>query len=187
MFTPFPFVIFWPFVQILYLATSKLLPNYLKKLVSLPLIFYCWTTFFLLPVHSSSLPHLFSPFLCLRSILLHFFTLFYTGKVYVLFQHTLLSLIPYFALFNWSCRIFVSRMTMKKRKKKKNVCNGENVFLFTPTAALAESRCHCFPTELAFPNLGIPISLFDRIFLFFSQKVCIFQMPVTYHYRISQE
>lgn len=118
MFSPFPFVIFWPFVQILYLATSKLLPNYLKKLVSLPLIFYYWITFFLLPVHSSSLPHLFSPFLCLRSILLHFFTLFYTGEVYVLFQHTLLSLIPYFALFNWSCRIFVSRMTMKKKGKK---------------------------------------------------------------------
>lgn len=63
----------------------------------------------------------------------------------------------------------------KKKKKKKNVCNGENMFLFTPTAALAELYCHCFPTELAFPNLGIPISLSDRIFLFFLRRCAFFK------------
>lgn len=63
----------------------------------------------------------------------------------------------------------------RKKKKKKNVCNGENVFLFTPTAALAELCCHCFPTELAFPNLGIPISLSDRIFLFFLRRCAFFK------------
>lgn len=33
--------------------------------------------------------------------------------------HYSLSLFPYFALFNWSCRIFVSRMTTKKSKQNK--------------------------------------------------------------------
>lgn len=161
--------------------------EYLKKLACLPLI----STIGLhssYSLHSSSLPHSFSPFLCLHSILPYFFTLFYMGKAYVMFQHTLLSLFPCFALFNRSCRIFVSRMTTKKSKQskththlkkkkivKKNVCNGENMFLFTPTAALAELCCHCFPTELAFPNLGIPISLSDRIFLFFLRRCAFFK------------
>lgn len=78
----------------------EVITEYLKKLASFPLIFSCWITFFPLPAHSSSLPHLFSPFLCLHSILPYFFTLSCTSKDYVMFQHTLLPLIPYFALFN---------------------------------------------------------------------------------------
>lgn len=57
------------------------------------------------------------------------------------------------------------------------------MFLFTPTAALAVPQCHCFPAELPFPNLGIPISLSDRIFQLFLFR-CAF---IKCHYRISQE
>lgn len=53
------------------------------------------------------------------------------------------------------------------------------------SAATAVLLCHCFPAELAFPNLGIPISLFDRIFLLFLRRCAFFKYQ--HHYRISQE
>lgn len=158
---------------------------------------YCWITFFLLPAHSSSLPHSFSPFLCLHSILPYFFTLFYMGKVYVMFQHTLLSLFPYFALFNWSHRIFVFRTTTKKKSKTKQNTHSHK----KKKEKEKEEKCmqwwkrvpfhsNCSPSWIVLPlfsnrtcisKLGNSHQSVWQNFPVFSQKVCIFQMPVTYH------
>lgn len=175
--------------------------EYLKKLACLPLI----STIGLhssYSLHSSSLPHSFSPFLCLHSILPYFFTLFYMGKAYVMFQHTLLSLFPCFALFNRSCRIFVSRMTTKKSKQSKT-----HTHTHLKKKKIVKKKCmqwwkhvpfhsNCSPSWIVLPlfsnrtcisKLGNSHQSVWQNFPVFSQKVCIFQMPVTYHYGISQE
>lgn len=174
MFSPFPFVIFWPFVHILYLATSKLLLNIWKNWLP-----FLWSSS--IGLHSSySLytvlhSHIYFPHFFVYIQFYHISSHFSTRVKSMLCSNTHYSLLFLTLHFLTDHVEYLFPEWQLKKKKKKNVCNGENMFLFTPTAALTESHCHCFPTELAFPNLGIPISLFDRIFLFFLRRCAFFK------------
>lgn len=75
---------------------------------SFDLLWHCFYS-----LHSSSFPHLLSPFLGLHSVLPFFFTLSYLSEVYFTFQYRLVCLTPHFALFFWLCRLLVTIMPMK--------------------------------------------------------------------------
>lgn len=115
----FSFSPFWPFVRILYLAALKLLWNIWKK---------NWLPFLWSPLLDYILPppctQFFTPtFIFPISLFTFNFTIFlHTFSTWVkpmLCSNTHYSL-SFLTLhfFNWSCRIFVSRMTTKKIQTK---------------------------------------------------------------------
>lgn len=125
-------------------------------------------------LYSSSLPHLLSPFLCLHSILPYFFTLSYLSKFYFMFQYTLVSLTPYFALFFWLCRLLVTRMAMKTRRQRmqwwKHVPFHSNCSFSCTTVSLFSCR----------NSISKPGNSHQSVWLNFPAffQVCICQMPL---------
>lgn len=186
MFSPFPFVIFWPFVHILYLATSKLLLNIWKNWLP-----FLWSSS--IGLHSSySLytvlhSHIYFPHFFVYIQFYHISSHFSTRVKSMLCSNTHYSLLFLTLHFLTDHVEYLFPEWQLKKKKKEKCMQWWKHVPFHSNCSLNWIALPLFSNRTCISKLGNSHQSVWQNFPVFSQKVCIFQMPVTYHYRISQE